>query len=108
MEIEMLLHNLNCKMASFYHTTQTTHALSVLSYNMHGFNQGYSFLKGACDDNLYSVMFVQEFWLGPNQMNKLLNIRNNYVGFGVSAMEKILSIELLRGRPFGGTAILVN
>ena len=90
------------------HTTQTTHALSVLPYNMHGFNQGCSFLKGACDENVYSVLFIQEFWLGPNQMDKLLNISEKYVGFGVSAMETALSIGLLRGRPFGGSAILVH
>jgi len=40
--------------------------------------------------------------------NKLLNINENYTGFGASAMDSVLSTGILRGRPFGGTAVLLK
>ena len=34
--------------------------LSVLSYNMHGFNQGYPYLTETCEADLYDIIFIQE------------------------------------------------
>ena len=41
-------------------------------------------------------------------MKKINNVSTKYVAFGVSAMEAAVSVGLLRGRPWGGTAILVK
>lgn len=82
--------------------------LSIATYNMHGYNQGSTFLKEMCTVGSFDIIFIQEHWLGPSNLNKILCISENYVGFGISAMESVLSIDFLRGRPFGGTCILVK
>jgi len=80
--------------------------LSLLTYNLHGFNQGESFLIDACSSHLYDVIFVQEHWLGTDNICKLSGISNDYVAFGESAMSKKTSSGILYGRPFGGVATL--
>ena len=83
--------------------------LSVLTFNMHGFNQGCTVLQELCECNIYDVIFVQEHWMAPPLINKILNISNKYVGFGISAMEATVSARLVRGRPHGGgSAILIK
>ena len=82
--------------------------LSLLTYNLHGFNQGESFLIDACSSHLYDVIFVQEHWLGTDNICKLSGISNDYVAFGESAMSKKTSSGILYGRPFGGVATLVS
>jgi hypothetical protein len=83
-------------------------SFSVLSYKMHGFNQGCTFLDDVCAKNYYDAIFVQEHWLTPTALHKILKINDNYVGFGISAMESAVSKGFLKGRPFGGTAILIK
>ena len=80
----------------------------MLTYNMHGFNQGCTLLHEICESNVYDVIFIQEHWLSPSLINKILNFNVKYIGFGVSAMTNVVSSGLLRGRPFGGTAILLK
>ena len=75
---------------------------------MHGFNQGCTLLQELCNSNIYDLIFVQDTWLVPTNMHKILNFNDNYVGFGISAMEQTVEKGLLRGRPGGGTAILVK
>ena len=41
-------------------------------------------------------------------MSKILNFSNKYTGFGVSAIDSVLSRSILRGRPFGGVATLIR
>ena len=81
--------------------------IKVLTYNMHGFNQGQVLLNDICMQNKYDILFIQEHWLSPAVLSKILNFSENYIGFGISAMEAAVSSGMLRGRPFGGTAILV-
>jgi len=45
---------------------------------------------------------VQEHWLTPDNLQKLSEI------FGSSAMNVLVSSGPLIGRPFGGTAIIIN
>jgi len=47
--------------------------IKIVSYNMHGFNQGHSQLISLC--NCYDVIFIQEHWLYPEQL-PLLDIIN--------------------------------
>ena len=44
-------------------------------------------------------------WLHENGLVKLCKININYMNTGVSGMS---SSQILRGRPYGGTAILVK
>ena len=75
--------------------------LSIMSYNMHGFNQGSNYLINVCESNIFDIMFIQEHWLSPAIINKIINISDNYIGLGISAMENAVSAGFLRGRPFG-------
>ena len=79
----------------------------VISYNMHGFNQGQSTLKSLCADE-YDIIFVQEHWLTPDKNNNVLCFSSNYTGFGISAMVNKVSSGIFYGRPHGGVSILVH
>lgn len=83
-------------------------SMHIISYNMHGLKQGAPLLMDLCNNNSSHVVFVQEHWASSANINKILNFHSNYTGFGVSAMEDAISHSLLRGRPFGGAAILVH
>lgn len=82
--------------------------IQFISYNMHGFNQGSTFLANVCVSKLSDFIFIQEHWLTPVKMSQILNFSKSYLGFGISAMDSAISQSILRGRPFGGVAILVR
>ena len=81
-------------------------ALGLVSYNMHGFNNGFSFLKELCCDPNVNIICVQEHWLYPSNLSKLSDLHEDFPAFGVSAMSKHLCAGLLRGRPYGGVGFL--
>jgi len=80
------------------------HSLSVATYNMHGFNQGRSYLSSLCAD--VDIIFVQEHWLATFDLNRLYSVHDNMVCFASSAMDDVISQDCLHGRPFGGVAII--
>ena len=41
------------------------HDLVIISYNMHGFNQGVELVKHWCLIKSFDVLIVQEHWLSP-------------------------------------------
>jgi len=57
---------------------------------------------------MYDMIFIQEHWLIPSELYKIKLLSNEYVLFGKSAMDDILSCGMLRGRPFGGVSILLK
>ena len=81
--------------------------LSLVSYNLHGFNQGVP----AIDEmiNLYhpDVFLLQEHWLTPANLCKFDRF-SEYFSFGCSAMCNIVESGMLVGRPFGGVITLVK
>ena len=81
---------------------------SILSFNMHGFSQGESFLSDVCAGLHHDVIFLQEHWLNSDQVTKITNFNANYVGFGESAMSKTTTSGILYGRPYGGVCSLVR
>ena len=83
--------------------------LKLISYNMHGFNQGSHMLSSLFDD-VYcpDILFVQEHWLTPANMYKIKTINNKFTCYGISAMEQCVQESLLKGRPHGGVATLIN
>ena len=84
--------------------------LNLVSYNMHGFNQGANTLDSFCKNDCLNmdIIFIQEHWLSPGNMSKITNFSANYVSYGISAMESAVGQSILRGRPYGGTSILVK
>jgi len=76
---------------------------------MHGFNQGSNLLSSLCDEpEKPDVIFLQEHWLTPANLPKLVNFSSNYTMFGISAMESALCHGILRGRPLGGVSTLLK
>jgi exonuclease III len=77
----------------------------LISYNMHGFRQGMHFLPELCSKA--DVICLQEHWLGSDEFY-MLNVDENFTTYASSAIDKITSRAVLKGRPFGGVAILVR
>ena len=82
--------------------------LCLLTYNHHGFNQGALHLRQLCEIGKYDIICIQEHWLTPDKLVYLKSFSNNYLVFGKSAMETTISAGFLRGRPFGGTSIMIK
>lgn len=81
---------------------------TILSYNLHGFNQGKHLLNYYCTKGTDDILFLQEHWLSPDSLNKIDFVCPGYYAFSVSSFESSVSSGLLRGRPYGGLAILVK
>ena len=52
----------------------------------------------------YDMVFIQEHWLLPNELDLLNDIHYDFLAVGQSAVD--ISHGVLTGRPYGGTAIL--
>lgn len=85
-----------------------TRDLTVVSYNLHGYNQGFPMVLDIVSNKQPDVLLLQEHWLGPDNLHKFSDNCSNYFAFGSSAMSKCLQSGPLRGRPFGGLMILVH
>jgi exonuclease III len=81
--------------------------LDIISFNMHGFNQGCETVKELIDDNNPDVFLFQEHWLTPANLCKF-DIFSDYFMFGSSAMSTVIESGVLVGRPFGGVAMLIK
>ena len=82
--------------------------VKILSYNMHGLNQGRSLLSDLCSNKDAQVIFVHEHWQTPATMCKIINFSSKCVGYGKSAMDTVVSTGILSGRPFGGVTTFVH
>lgn len=80
--------------------------LQVVCYNMFGFNNGFSALNDLCTTG--DIIVVEEHWLAPYNLDKLLNFHPSFEGFCWSAMCDKVHNGILKGRPFGGLGILVK
>ena len=82
--------------------------LKIVSYNMHGFNQGFS----AVDELIHKidpdVVLCQEHWLTPANLHKFNDHYGSYFTFGSTAMSTQVEAGILRGRPFGGLMCLIK
>jgi len=91
-------------------TTKTNclHNLEIVSYNMHGFNQGYTAVHDLITSINPDVFLLQEHSLTPS--NLFIFDSNFPVNFsyGCSAMTKHMESGMLPGRPFGGVMILIK
>jgi hypothetical protein len=82
--------------------------LTVVSYNMHGFNQGFPSVRGLIGSVYPDVFLLQEHWLTPANLNKFSETFPGYFPFGSSAMVDCMALGPLKGRPFGGVMTLIK
>ena len=82
--------------------------LSIVTYNMHGYNQGYQTVRDLACDVKPDVFLLQEHWLSPSNLCKFEQTFFEYICAGSSAMSSVVESGVLRGRPCGGLMILVN
>ena len=63
--------------------------LKIVSFNMHGFNQGFS----AVDELIHKidpdVVLCQEHWLTPANLHKFNDHYGSYFTFGSTAMSNV-------------------
>jgi len=82
--------------------------LIVISYNMHGYNQGAETVRDLIRTLHPDVIALQEHWLTPANLVKLDQLSDDYFVFATSAMSECIVQGPLIGRPFGSTGILIN
>ena len=80
--------------------------VSVMTYNMHGMNQGRVLLTEICAKGSVDVILLQEHWLASKALQQFDAISDNYSHVAVSSMDSSLRNAPLTGRPYGGLAIM--
>jgi exonuclease III len=81
--------------------------LNLISFNLHGFNQG----EHVIDELLFTykpdVLFMQEYWLTSDNLSRM-NKWSDYFFVGNAAMRARVDAGPLVGRPAGGIGLLVS
>src|SRR6266516_6187781 len=80
--------------------------LNVVTYNLHGINQGLSYLQVLLLSN--DILCVQEHWLSSAESNILYNLNKAFTTVASFSVDSVLVKGIVRGRPFGGLAIFVR
>ena len=88
--------------------TVCVNQITVVSYNMHGFNQGYVTMDELINSVNPDVFLCQEHWLTPANLHKFDDRFSNYFCFGCSAMMNKIETGPLSGRPYGGIMVLIK
>lgn len=81
--------------------------LSVISFNLHGFNQGSVAISELIDNYNPDIFLLQEHWLTPANLC-FFDRFTQYFSFGSSAMSNTVETGILAGRPFGGVMCLIK
>ena len=82
--------------------------LKIASYNSTGFGN----INSKVCSNIYidnvankcDILLLQEHWLLEQQLNKVVNLLDGFLGTAVSGVED--KSHILKGRPYGGCVIL--
>lgn len=85
----------------------TSNNFVIISYNLHGYNQGCHGVKDLISIISPDIIMMQEHWLTSANLYKLNSLSMDYFVFASSAMNECVDSGPLIGRPFGGTAILI-
>ena len=86
--------------------TNCPNKLSVVSYNVHGLNQGAPGIKHMIDLFTPDIFLIQEHWLTTDNLTKLHCLSDDYFAYGSSAMDISISSGPLHGRPYGALPLL--
>lgn len=76
--------------------------ISVCSFNCRSFKNSLHEIHSLCVT--HDVVLLQEHWLLPFDLPLLNTAHNDFISVGLSAVDT--SVDILIGRPYGGTAIL--
>jgi len=90
------------------HAMTSQSSLKIVSFNMHGFMQGYCVLEELIKDVSPDIILVQEHWLTPANLGKFDLFFPEYFSFGCPAMSECVQTGMLRRRPFGGVMTLIR
>ena len=71
--------------------------LSVISYNMRGFNQGSQAVRDLIFSIKPDILMLQEHWLTPANLSRFEDEFPQYLCFGSSAMSSCVENGVLRG-----------
>lgn len=82
----------------------------VISFNLHGLNNGRSFwlISVIVIYTVVNIMIEHEYSLTPNNLSLLHDIHPDFDYFDVSAMGEKLSTGLFKGRPLGCCLLLAE
>lgn len=83
---------------------ETTMATKICTFNCRSVKSSVAEIRQLCENN--DFVCLQEHWLLPFELGFLNSIDSKFLSHGVSAMD--ISTDVIKGRPFGGTAILFN
>lgn len=78
------------------------HLYKLVSFNCKSIKRSIDYIRELCSD--YDIIALQETWLLPEELAFLYSISDEFGCTGISAVDTTTGI--LRGRPFGGVAIL--
>ena len=81
--------------------------LTIISFNLHGFNQGSSTVRDLITLYAPDVILIQEHWLTPANLHNLESF-DGYFSYSSSAMTHATGASVLCGSPFGGIAALIK
>ena len=76
--------------------------IKICSFNCNSLKNSVVEIRELCDQT--DVIFLQEIWQSKFELSMLNKVHSDFLGLGVSAMDS--GSALLKGRPFGGIAIL--
>ena len=76
--------------------------IKLCSYNCQSLKSSVAEICSLCSE--FDIIFIQETWLAKFELDILNTIHGDFFGYGISAFDS--SAGLLRGRPFGGLAVL--
>ena len=82
--------------------------LNLVSYNLHGINQGFSAIRDIIASHNPDIFLLQEHWLTPDNLSTFSRLFPDYFHYGTSAMSSDVSRGVLRGRPYGGVSFLIS
>ena len=76
----------------------------TITYNCQGLKSSIHDIQALCSS--YDLIFIQESWLFQFELSLLSQIDSEFEGFSISAINDTSNI--IRGRPYGGMAILLR
>jgi len=79
-------------------------SFTISTFNMHGFRNGVSCVSNLC--KTCDLVAVEEHWLSRDKLNSLSTVHPDFVGYGVSGMNRLLQTKIHADRPFGGAGLL--
>ena len=76
--------------------------VGVAYYNLHGMNNGRSWLLELCNNVNIHIIAVQEHWLHDSNIDLLNSVHPDFVSFCISSMSERLRTSVYYGKPYGG------